>query len=60
MASNLSCVSFAERSLRQSFDPDDNEANDRFWVLTLEPSFQWIVYISSLCHQVICVELQIT
>ena len=44
MVSNLSCVSFAERSSRPSFDPDDDEANDRFWVLTLEPSFWCIIH----------------
>ena len=44
MASNLLCVSFAECSSRPSFDPVDDEANDRFWVLTLEPSFWCIIH----------------
>ena len=40
MVSNLSCVSFAERSSRPSFDLDDD---DRFWALILEPSFRCII-----------------
>ena len=43
MAGNLSSVSFAERSLRPSFNPGDDEANDGFWVLTLKPSFRYII-----------------
>ena len=43
MASNLSRISFAERSPRPSFDLNDDEDNVKFWVLTREPSFQYVI-----------------
>ena len=41
--SNLSCVSFADLSSRPSYVPDDNEPDDPFWVLTLGPSFRYVI-----------------
>ena len=43
LPSNLSCVSFADLSSRPSYVPDDNEPDDRFWVLTLGPSFRYVI-----------------
>ena len=43
LPSNLSCVSFADLSSRPSYVPDDNESDDRFWVLTLGPSFRYVI-----------------
>ena len=43
LPSNLSCVSFGDLSSRPSYVPDDNEPDDRFWVLTLGPSFRYVI-----------------
>lgn len=43
MSKSLSCVSFAELSCRPSYVPDDDEPDDRFWVLILGPSFRYTI-----------------
>ena len=62
MASNISCISFAECSSQLYFNPNDDET----WVLsllTLEASFQYglsFIVLMSSCRRTICVGLQIS